>query len=108
MNEIRITFGSDDFPTISKVLIELGVSFRVEPVRGMASESATGSAPRLVASAPRKPAKKPPKGKPGKAESASPTRAVSLAERLRAATARNAAVEAAALEASNHSARDDE
>ena len=107
MNEIRITFGSDEFPTVSKVLIELGVSFRVEPVRSMGDDMGTAAAPRLVASPPRKPVKKPPKGKPAKADSPTPTRAVSLAERLRAATARNA-IEASSLEAANHAAHSDE
>ena len=84
MKEIRLTFGSDDFGAVSKALVDLGVSFHVEPLEGHMAESvAAGPRPtppvRRRASpkkAGRKNAKRGPKHENG---------AVSGADRLRQA-----------------------
>lgn len=44
MKEIRITLRSEDFAAVSKSMIDLGVSFQVEPVEADADEVAPGSA----------------------------------------------------------------
>ena len=44
MKEIRLTFGSDDFGAVSNALVDLGVSFHVEPLDGRMAESVPAAA----------------------------------------------------------------
>jgi hypothetical protein len=46
MKEIRITFRSEDFAAVSKSMIDLGVSFQVEPVEPAEDEGPRSQAPR--------------------------------------------------------------
>jgi hypothetical protein len=45
MKEIRLTLSADDFGAISQVLVDMGVSFRVEPLEGATEATATRGSP---------------------------------------------------------------
>jgi len=89
MNELRLTFPSEGFAAVSQLLVDMGLSFRVEPV-GAAKEQAAPDADK--APAPAKAARKSmanPKKPARAAKSRTPEDvAIHGAERLRAAIAR--------------------
>jgi hypothetical protein len=61
MREYRLTFTTENFGAISQALVDMGVSFRVEPM-----EAPGLTAPSEVPAKPRAPAKKPAKAAPKK------------------------------------------
>ncbi|MEO8668428.1 MAG: hypothetical protein ABI399_07930 [Bauldia sp.] len=86
MSDIRLTFRSEDFPSVSQMLVELGVGFRVEPnVEGVAEVAR----PKPVV--PPAPARKAVQKRKPVAQPRSPARADQLtaADRLREAIIRN-------------------
>jgi hypothetical protein len=86
MSEVRLTFSTGDFSAVSQALIEMGVSFRVDPLTRPPEEE---SEPAPVRAQPKsKPAQK--KAKAGKASRPSQERSVTAAERLRDAISRTA------------------
>jgi hypothetical protein len=58
MKEYRLTFATENFGAISQVLVDLGVSFRVEPVEAAAGRAAPARVDEEPAK-PRSPARKP-------------------------------------------------
>ncbi len=63
MKELRLTFRTDDFGTISQILIDRGISFQVEPAGAAAEaapvrEKAPAGRPRGAAARPKKARKK--------------------------------------------------
>ena len=50
MGEFRLTFETRDFGSISQVLIDMGISFRVEPVKGAEGETVRALAPQMPGS----------------------------------------------------------
>jgi hypothetical protein len=90
MKEIRLTLNADDFGTISQVLVDMGVGFRVEPFEESGAE-VTPPRPNTSSTPPRRRAAK----KRGKANPKQPqTRAeapLSAADRLRKAIAQKQA-----------------
>ena len=95
MNEIRLTFSTHDFGAISQMLVDLGISFRVEPMKGLEAETVMPTA-RMAPPPARAAAKKPARG--GGAGAQRPTksqrsegRGVSAADLLRQAITRNQA-----------------
>ncbi len=85
MKEVRLTFASEGLEEVSKVLVEKGISFRVEPVGSPAKqEIAAEAAPRAPARPARKASKAMRPTRPAKADATSPG-----AERLRAAIAQS-------------------
>ena len=96
MTELRLTFASEGLAAVSKVLVEMGLSFRVEPAAPAPKvESAAGS---QAAPAPkRRTSAKPARKNPAAArqalhpERASPEATAVGAERLRAAIAKSGA-----------------
>jgi hypothetical protein len=89
MGEIRLTFETRDFGAISQVLIDRGISFRVEPMMGAEGEPVRAS--HAAGGEPRRPAKAAAKGAKSRRGQASGQRAeaASGADRLREAIARN-------------------
>ncbi len=90
MTDIRLTFAADGFEAVSKVLVEMGIGFHVEPVATPAKKEPAPVAPtpaapkrRAPAKAARKAAKPKRAAKPATADAEAPG-----AERLRAAIAR--------------------
>jgi hypothetical protein len=60
MKEYRLTFATDNFGAISQILVDMGVSFRVEPMEAAASgaiQARAGEAPAKARSPAKKPAK---------------------------------------------------
>ena len=97
MTELRLTFPSEGFPAVSQVLVDMGLSFHVEPV-GTAARQEAATAAETPPTPKRTPAKKARKTAKAKraARSESPAAAptpvdatVAGAERLRAAIARS-------------------
>ncbi len=101
MKEVRLTFASEGFEAVSKVLVEMGLSFRVEPVGPAARQAAAEAAPAAKPRAPAGPARKTSKAKraarPAKAPAAGDTTG---AERLRAAIAQSGTAYRSPLEPS--------
>jgi hypothetical protein len=102
MGEIRLTFQTRDFGAISQALIDMGISFRVEPVKGDEGEAARAPAPQPPGAETRRPAKATGKSG-GKAARAKPSRKgedrqVTAADRLRDAIARNLSSVPSAME----------
>ena len=92
MKEVRLTFASAGLEAVSKVLLELGISFRVEPVDTAAkqettTEAAPAAKPRTAARPARKASKAKRAARPATAASADATSPG--AERLRAAIAQS-------------------
>jgi hypothetical protein len=89
MREYRLTFATEDFGAISQILVDMGVSFRVEPIEAAAIKP---SPPRIAepASTKRSPARKAAKKKTGRADKAAKGGQASLAgaERLLESLAR--------------------
>lgn len=104
MREIRLTFNADDFGAVSKILVDMGIGFTVEPVREPEAEI-EAAVPRATAppTAPRrKAARKKPKAaakSPSKRESVP----VSGADRLREALTRRPADEPSPTEVPDRS-----
>ena len=65
MTEIRLTFAAEGFEAVSKVLVEMGIGFHVEPVGdpGQDRRPAPGAAPAAKRRAPAKAARKASKAK---------------------------------------------
>jgi hypothetical protein len=95
MTELRLTFASEGFAAVSQVLVDMGLSFRVEPVGETARKEAAPAveaAPAAKGRTPAKPARKSAaKAKrPVRSEKAPADEAtLAGAERLRAAVARS-------------------
>ena len=96
MTELRLTFASEGLAAVSQVLVDMGISFRVEPVGPAAQEEGASEAAAPVRrQAPAKPARKSSR----KARRAAPRpekpqaeeTPAAGAERLRAAIARGGA-----------------
>ncbi len=85
MNEVRLTFSMGDFGVVSQALIEMGVSFRVDPLTPP-QEEARGEAPLARAQPKAKPAAK--KAKSTKPSRQQDSRTATAAERLREAISR--------------------
>ena len=60
MKEYRLTFATENFGAISQILVDMGVSFRVEPVEPAAKPVAAGRGEEPAVK-PRSPGKKPAK-----------------------------------------------
>jgi hypothetical protein len=93
MKEIRLTLNADDFGTISQLLIDMGMSFRVEPLEDAAAQ-ATTTRPAPSTASPRRQTPK----KAGKARAKRPRKRdevpLSAADRLRKAIAQKQAASA--------------
>ncbi len=94
MTEIRLTFAAEGFEAVSKVLVEMGIGFQVEPIAATPKKEAAPAVeapPPAKKRAPAKPARK--ASKPKRAargqKPASDDAAAPAAERLRAAIARS-------------------
>jgi hypothetical protein len=85
MSEVRLTFSTGDFGAVSQALIEMGVSFRVDPLTPPTDE-ARSDTPLPRAQTKSKPAAR--KSKPAKPSRPQDTRAATAAERLREAISR--------------------
>ncbi len=93
MNEIRLTFASEAFEAVARVLVEMGLSFRVEPVgttarQERAAETAPAAKPQTPARTARKASKAKRAARPAKASPPADA-AIPGAERLRAAIAKS-------------------
>ena len=91
MKEVRLTFASEGLEAVSKLLVDMGLSFRVEPVGpAVRQQAAAEAAPAAKPRAPAKPARKASKAKRA-ARPAKPPAAgdATGAERLRAAIAQS-------------------
>jgi hypothetical protein len=88
VNEIRLTFRSEDFGPVSKVLVDMGVSFRVEPLTDAEPEAPRAKPPPPAPrKAPRKAGRK--AAAPPRHATRSEDRIVTGADRLREAVIRN-------------------
>lgn len=103
MSEVRLTFSTGDFGAVSRALIEMGVSFRVDPLTKPIDETNPEALP-VRAPAKNKPAAK--KAKPTK-PSRPQERSVTAAERLREAISRTAG-DAVPFPPAAHAAEDEE
>ncbi len=94
MRELRLTFASEGFAAVSQVLVDMGLSFRVEPV-GTATEEEAAAATGVASAAKRRTSAKPARTSPAKAKRATqhertpPEAMAAGAERLRAAIAKS-------------------
>ena len=89
MNELRLTFSSEGFAAVSQLLVDMGLSFRVEPVAAAKEEAAPtlGNAPTPVKAARQRAAKTKKLAHAAKPPTSGDA-VVPGAERLRAAIAR--------------------
>lgn len=87
MKEFRLTFTTDNFGAISQVLVDMGISFRVEPIEAAFAEAAPARASHPPAAKRRRSTKKTAKAgavaKPARAE-----KPATRADRLREAMTR--------------------
>lgn len=89
MSEVRLTFAATDFGAVSEALINMGVSFRVDPLRAIPAEPA-GPAPAAPRAQPRgKAASTRKKQLAARPQQQRETAPVSAADRLREAISRN-------------------
>ena len=94
MRELRLTFASEGLAAVSQVLVDMGLSFRVEPVGAAAKEEAA-PAMEVASAAKRRTPTKPARRSPAKAKRATqqertpPEAMAAGAERLRAAIAKS-------------------
>ncbi len=109
MKEIRLTFATEGLEAVSKVLVDMGIGFRVEPLGAAARQEAKPAAeppPAPRKRAPAKTARKASKVKrAARSEEPAPADDASLAgaERLRAAIARTGTTYRSPLEPSGAS-----
>ncbi len=91
MSEVRLTFAATDFGAVSEALINMGVSFRVDPLRAAVPVDPDRAAPAAPARAQTRrkapAARKTPAA--GKAARVRETRPASAADRLREAITRS-------------------
>jgi hypothetical protein len=55
--EIRLTFETDNFASVSQILVDMGIAFRVEPVGAAVAEPARAPRQQPASPQPRRPAK---------------------------------------------------
>jgi hypothetical protein len=105
MKELRLTFASEGFAAVSQVLVDMGLSFRVEPV-GAATKEEAAPAMEVASAAKQRTPTKPARKSPAKAKRAAqhektpPEAMAAGAERLRAAIAKSGAAYRSPLEPS--------
>ena len=99
MNELRLTFSSEGFAAVSQLLVDMGLSFRVEPVAAAKEEAAPalGNAPTSVKAARERTAKTKKLARAAKPPTSGDA-VVPGAERLRAAIARGGSAYRSLLE----------